>query len=94
MVRRWLVGNRGYRDLWLLLATGLALWAVVLTFSVSAQNHRSLCALRADLQRRVVSGQAFLHDHPRGAFGFSTAQIAKGVHDQERTIRALRFLNC
>ena len=93
-MRRWLIDNKGYRDIWLVLTTGLALWAVMLTFSVSDQNRESLCALRADLQARVDGGVKFLAQHPHGAFGFKPREIRDSITNQQRTVQALRGLDC
>lgn len=89
-----LLRENWYRDVWLIITTGLTLWAIALTFQASSENHRSLCALRADLEHRVANSRSFLNSHPQGAFGFSRAVIVKSATDQQRSIRALRYLDC
>lgn len=92
--KKRIVRENAYRDVWLLIATALALWAVLLTLSAVRENHRSLCTLRGDLQQRVKAGIAFQRAHPFGAYGFKPAVIAKSISDQQRTIRAFRYLTC
>jgi hypothetical protein len=68
-----------------------------LSTSVAANQQadtQALCALRADLQTRVNSTNAFLVTHPHGIPGISAATLRSGVAGQERTIRALSTINC
>jgi len=68
----------------------------------------ALCALRADLEQRIVSERrsilnsiVFLRHNPHGAFGFSRATIQASISAQRRTLansvrtrRALESLDC
>jgi hypothetical protein len=92
--KKRLIRENAYRDVWLVITTAMALWAVFATLAAVRENHRSLCAWRADLEHRVESGIAFQRAHPHGAYGFSPALIAKSISDQRRTITAFRNLHC
>jgi hypothetical protein len=63
-----------------------------------AANQRSdtkaLCALRADLQTRVNSTNAFLKGHPHGIPGISAATLRSGIVNQQHTIMALSTISC
>lgn len=54
----------------------------------------ALCALRLDLQDRVVAGENFLLEHPDGIPGISASQIRTSLDGQRRTITALAILQC
>jgi cbb3-type cytochrome oxidase subunit 3 len=58
------------------------------------RENASICALRHDLERRISSAHDFLQTHPNGIPGISAAVIQKGIHDQGRTLHALRFVHC
>jgi hypothetical protein len=63
--------------------------------SRDAQQTRSaLCVLRSDLERRVVSSQEFLREHPRGIPGISAKAIRDAAANQQRTIDALSSIDC
>lgn len=66
----------------------------VWSFNQARQSKDSLCALRADLERRVKSSEQFLVEHPRGIPGISAKTIRDGIDNQLRTIRALQGLSC
>lgn len=54
----------------------------------------ALCALRADLQRRVTSSRAFLAAHPNGLAEIPATTIRDGVANEQRTIAALSDIDC
>lgn len=58
------------------------------------QSVRALCALRADLRRRIAGSTKFLDEHPNGAADISRQDIQDSINNQKRTIRALRRLSC
>jgi hypothetical protein len=60
----------------------------------SQQAADALCALRADLRRRVRTSRAFLKQNPDGIPGIPGKTIRDGIANQRRTIRALRELSC
>lgn len=90
----WLIHRQGYRDLWMLIVTILVAWAVIATYTQANETHRSLCTLRGDLERRVDASIRFLAENPRGIPGVPVRVIQDGVANQQRTIAALRGLNC
>lgn len=74
---------------YLVLALGVAIGFYFLN-----QSRVALCALRVDLDSRIISqtnsitrGEAFLHDHPQGAFGFSKRDIQLSIDSQKRALR-------
>ena len=84
---RWLVAATVV--LYVALA-GLGLWV----YSEADSNGDALCALRADLEKRVESSQQFLIDHPDGIAGIPARTIREGIENQRRTIDALGDLSC
>lgn len=95
--------DRRYRKVVIavMVAGAVALGAVALGVSLlrstnkdANQTTTALCALRADLERRVDSGEAFLAEHPEGFADIPALTIRKGIADQKRTIRALSGLDC
>jgi hypothetical protein len=54
----------------------------------------ALCALRTDLELRAASSRRFLADHPDGIPGIPAKVIRDGISNQERTITALRGIDC
>lgn len=82
------------------LATALIAFVTVGYVDLNGKAHdatldrRALCTFRADLEARVASSRDFLVKHPAGFAGIPAATILKSIHDQERTIRALRALPC
>jgi hypothetical protein len=54
----------------------------------------SLCALVADLKRRVVVAQDLLHANPDGTPGIPAAALQATIDGQQRTILALSKLDC
>lgn len=71
--------------------------AFVVRAQVAAENGKAniaLCALRADLERRVEASEDFLDAHPEGFAGITAAQIRMGVQNSKRTIEALSILDC
>jgi hypothetical protein len=93
--------ERFYRDVWLLIISGVVFWALASAQSDRVDRGRetqrttqALCALRGDLERRVVSSQDFLVEHPNGVLGISAKVIRDGIANQQRTIDALSALKC
>lgn len=74
----------------------------------SQRTTRSLCSLRenlhdraADDQKKLEQTRRFLAKNPHGAFGFSRAQIAQTIRDDQTsldnlksTVRSLSTLQC
>ena len=99
--RKFGLPERWYRDIWLLLITGLVVIALVSQSNTTRQvrdNQRAdtmaLCAFRADIQRRYDSGVKFLATHPRGILGISAATIQVSLRNELSTLVALRPLVC
>lgn len=65
-----------------------------ISFRANSQSNDALCALRGDLQRRVVTSREFLVEHPDGIPGISAKTIRDGIDNQKRTIVALSGLSC
>jgi hypothetical protein len=61
---------------------------------VAEDSTRSICALRADLKRRVKTSKELLLDNPNGLAGLPPGVIVKSINDQQRTIDTLRFVDC
>ena len=86
-----------------LLAIGTAInsvlvWAVLSKISsqadVNTASTHALCVLRDDLKTRVKSSTDFLAMHPDGIPGIPAKTLRDGIHNQQRTISALRTLQC
>jgi hypothetical protein len=60
----------------------------------NAQTTEAVCALRADLERRVATGTKFLAAHPDGVLGLTPREIRTSLENQQRTILALSGLEC
>jgi hypothetical protein len=58
------------------------------------QTTEGVCALRADLERRVALGVKYLETHPNGALGLKPEEIRAGIDNQQRTVTALGDLDC
>jgi hypothetical protein len=99
--------QRAFR--WLVISTiamYIAVAAMGIYFYVDAANARAhlamvandtnnaLCALRGDLERRVIVDAAFLEENPEGLPGLPARLIREGIENQERTIAALSGLDC
>lgn len=64
---------------------------------IYVENHTSkqaICALRTDLESRTSGTRAFLKVHPNGIPGVPIATIKEGLHNQDRSIKALSVLSC
>ncbi len=59
-----------------------------------AEAHAGLCALKADLVRRIGASEMFLHDHPNGIPGISAVTIAASIANQQATLKALKPIIC
>lgn len=55
---------------------------------------KALCTFRADLAQRAVTATQYLKDHPNGAPGIPAKTILEGISNQQRTILALKDLDC
>lgn len=55
---------------------------------------QALCSLRADVQKRVTSGEEFLKTHPNGIPGIPAPTLQASVTSSERTVKALNSLSC
>jgi hypothetical protein len=89
------------RDLWMLIVTGLVVWALAVqgqqadhAAQESSRTTGALCALRHDLEDRVAQTDTFLHSHPNGFAGIPAATLRNGEQGQLRTIQALSNLTC
>lgn len=54
----------------------------------------ALCTFRQDLIVRVLSSTDFLKKHPKGIPGIPPKIILEGISNQQKTITALKDLNC
>jgi hypothetical protein len=56
----------------------------------------ALCTFRTDLEVRVASSRKFLDEHPEGLpkAGISAQQLSQSIRNQDRTVDALRGLDC
>jgi hypothetical protein len=83
---------------WLLAATiflYLALAGVgAYTYIKASNNQTALCALRADVEGRILNSEKFLATNPKGIPGFPRATIQSGIDGQRKTVKALGSLNC
>ncbi len=59
-----------------------------------ASTTQALCSLRADVQKRVSSGNAFLATHPHGFAGISAPTLRSSIDNSQRTVDALSSLIC
>lgn len=76
---------------------GLALVLLLGVGYVYVQQNRTtsaLCAFKNDLVNRNVQARDFLKTHPKGAFGFTPAQIQQSVDNYSRTVAALEPISC
>jgi hypothetical protein len=70
-------------------------WALLKRTNRSASGNRAaLCALRHDLEARVADSRRFLSTHPRGIRDIPAKQIRMSISNSERTIGALRVIDC
>lgn len=77
--------------------SGMLLFLVNNRVSDTAQtNTAALCAFRADLQRRVDQGDAFVKDHPglKSFDGIPMSSIKLTIANQKDSLSALQVLNC
>lgn len=70
------------------------IFALVLIWIVAANTKDSMCALKADVERRHDAGVEFLLKHPTGIPGFTRADILRGIKAQESTLESLEDLDC
>jgi hypothetical protein len=55
------------------------------------RTNGALCALRADLERRIRASEAFLATHPNDTMALT---IRTSLSSQRRTVKALSTLDC
>lgn len=72
----------------------IVLAAAAVVWHDSHQTTASLCALRADVERRISAGEQFLAEHPHGTAGIPAASISVNIAGQRRTVKALSRLHC
>lgn len=73
----------------------LVMGAVALKIYIDGRaTHDSLCTFRADLANRALASTDFLRDHPNGVAGIPPKIILEGIYNQQRTIVALKDLDC
>lgn len=75
----------------------VAAWQFDQTHSEAArgqQAHAALCVFKADLKRRVVTGFAFLKEHPAGIPGIPAATLRASITNEQRTFDTLHELKC
>jgi hypothetical protein len=61
---------------------------------IATTNQTALCALRTDVERRIISSEQFLEDHPNGIPGISAATIRQSLTAQRETVDALSAVEC
>jgi hypothetical protein len=91
------VRENAYRDVWLLIITGLMLWALVAqqgSLNRLERDRQALCTLRADLRDRITQGNAFLVTHPHGIPGIPANTLRVSIVNQQHTLSALQPLDC
>lgn len=82
---------------WIVVFTGLTFYGMDGNRTRAAEGqeaHESLCALHADLERRLVLGREFLADNPDGIPGITAATLRSSIKNQEATLDALSRLDC
>lgn len=94
LVRQWLLDNRGYRDVWLVVITALVTYAILVVVALTTETRQALCALRGDLENRVAGAEQFLAEHPNGTPGLPAKFVRTSKDGQKRTIIALSVLHC
>lgn len=82
------------RWFWLFILTAFLVVVAVKVWDESSSTTDSLCSLRGDLAQRVDTSARFLADHPQGIPGVPASVIRDNIANQQRTVHALRGLNC
>lgn len=72
----------------------VAVFAIIRTYHVASETHRSACALKVDVSQRIDSAQDFLKRHPQGIDGVSRGDIQLTIANEQRTLHSFRFLDC
>ena len=62
--------------------------------TVATETHDSLCAFKADLDKRHTAGEQFLKQNPDGIPGISAVQIQQSLNNQQDTLNSLATLDC
>jgi hypothetical protein len=86
------LGDTLLRRLKLLTIATVVVYFVVAALAVSSLH--SLCTLRGDLEARVVEGQKFLNQHPKGFAGFTADAIKLNLENAERSVNSLSVTPC
>lgn len=60
----------------------------------STATRGALCALRADLDKRVQSSRDFLKANPDGAAGIPASVVRDSIVNQKQTVAVLSGLHC
>lgn len=60
------------------------------------EAHDGVCALKVDLHQRVIDGYKYLAKHPDGApaLGLSRKALLRSIGNEQRTLVALKTVNC
>ena len=61
---------------------------------IALSTNTALCALRADLHRRVQNAVEFLEKNPEGFPGIPPAVIRQDIQSQRSAIDALKVIDC
>lgn len=99
-MRRWVGDRKAELCYWArhswpsVVLLGLYLVAMVVVILWVDDVRTGVCALRADLQRRVATSKAYLEEHPEGFAGIPASVIRKSIRDQQRTIDTLGGIRC
>lgn len=75
----------------------LAIGGVALfSYSTSKLNRDAVCNLTADLKDRINRSRIYVREHPEklSQLGFTRAQVAHEIQNQERTLAALSVVPC
>lgn len=84
---------------WLTLVLALVTAAGTLTLWTRSQNaidtiHHVQCLAKADRQRAVAAGRAFLREHPDGTADFSRQQIVQSIQQNQASLANLAAVQC
>lgn len=66
----------------------------ILVYLSNQNTLAALCSVRQDMEQRVLATTDFLKDNPEGFPGVDTKTILANLANQQRTINALKSLNC
>jgi hypothetical protein len=91
--------------LWLLIGLAVVVLGAAVLFGLGSRETSeevdrnttalvALCALRDDLDRRILQSQMFLRDYPKGIGGITPAVIRQSLNNSIRTRQSLNILDC